>query len=451
MAVAGAAERMTAERVSCLLVPMRGGWGIVTDRDLRSRVLASHRSPETPVEEVASFPVKTLAENALVGEALLAMFAEGVHHFPVARPDGSIAGIVTATDLMDIGRDTPFSIRGAIERAQTREEVVAAGRELPQVVLALVDASSDPVGVGRVVALVVDAMTRRLLTLGAERLGEPPVPWAWLALGSAARHEQALGTDQDHALAYDAPDRPVEEVEPYFAELTEYVAAGMESAGLPRCKGDAMATNPAMRKSVQGWVDALHAWMRDPGPSGSILSSIVYDFRRVTGPLDPEPELEATIHEARSDLTFLRHLGRRALDHRPPTGFLRDLVVERKGQHVGRLDVKHGGITIIGSIARLEGVRAGIPAKGTLDRLAGSASAGTLDEREAGELSESFRFLWEVRLRHQADQVHRGESPDDFVDPSTLGPVTRRGLKEAFAVISRTQRGLATELGLRMP
>jgi CBS domain-containing protein len=451
MSVAGAAERMTAERVSCLLVSMRDGWGIVTDRDLRSRVLASHRSPETPIEEIASFPVKTLPEKALVGEALLAMFAEGVHHFPVTRPDGSIAGVVTATDLMDIGRDTPFSIRGAIERARTRDEVVAAGRQLPQVVLALVDASSEPVAVGRVVALVVDALTSQLLTLAIERFGEPPVPWAWLALGSAARREQALGTDQDHSLAYDAEGRPVEEVDRYFAELAEFVTEGLESAGISRCKGDAMATNTAMRRSVQGWVDALRAWMRDPGPSGSILSSIVYDFRRVTGPLDPEPELDATILEARNDLSFLRHLGRRVLDHRPPTGFLRDLVVERKGAHVGRLDVKHGGITIIGNIARLEGVRAGISAKETLDRLAGSASASTLDEGIAGELSEAFRFLWEVRLRHQAGQVRAGAPPDDFVDPSTLGPVTRRGLKEAFSVISRAQRGLATELGMRMP
>ncbi len=451
MSVGGAAERMTAERVSCLLVSMHDGWGIVTDRDLRSRVLASHRSLDTPVAEVASFPVKTLPEKALVGEALLAMFAEGVHHFPVTRADGSIAGVVTATDLMDIGRDTPFSIRGAIERARTRDDVVAAGRELPQVVLALVDATSEPVGVGRVVALVVDAMTTRLLTLGIERFGEPPVSWAWLALGSAARREQALGTDQDHSLAYDAQDRPVAEVDPYFAELAEFVTEGLEGADISRCKGDAMATNPAMRRSVQGWVDALRAWMRDPGPSGSILSSIVYDFRRVTGPLDPEPEFEATIREARNDPAFLRHLGRRVLAHHPPTGFLRDLVVERKGDHVGRLDVKHGGITIIGNIARLEGVRAGIPAKETLDRLAGSANAGRLEEGGAGELSEAFRFLWEVRLRHQAAQVRRGGTPDDFVDPSTLGPVTRRGLKEAFSVISRAQRGMATELGLRMP
>jgi CBS domain-containing protein len=126
-------------------------------------------------------------------------------------------------------------------------------------------------------------------------------------------------------------------------------------------------------------------------------------------------------------------------------------VVQRKGEHVGHLDVKHGGITIIGNIARLEGVRAGISSKETLDRLAGAAGAGTIEKGVAGELSEAFRFLWEVRLRHQAGQVRAGEPPDDFVDPATLGPVTRRGLKEAFGVISRAQRGLAVELGLRMP
>ena len=67
----------------------------------------------------------------------------------------------------------------------------------------MVDASTDPIDVGRVVALVVDALTDRLLHLAIERQGDPPCAWAWLALGSAARQEQALHTDQDHALAYD--------------------------------------------------------------------------------------------------------------------------------------------------------------------------------------------------------------------------------------------------------
>jgi CBS domain-containing protein len=449
MTVAEAAERMSHERVSCLLVSMRGGWGIVTDRDLRSRVLATGRSPDTPVEEIATFPAKSLPHDALAGEALLAMFQEGVHHFPVTGPDGSMDGVVTDTDLMDVGRHTPFSVRSAIERAKTLEEVVAAGQELPNVVCALVEASSEPIGVGRVVALVVDSLTDRLLRLGVERFGEPPVAWAWLALGSAARHEQALHTDQDHALAYEPHDRPVEEIDPYFAELAGFVTDGLEAAGIPRCKGDAMAVNQALRRSVDGWVEAFQAWMHDIGRSGSILSSIVYDFRRVAGPLDPEPALDRVIRDARGDDAFLRHLAHRATDYRPPTGFRGNLVVARKGDHEGHLDVKHGGITIVGNLARVYAVRTAIPAKGTLDRLRGSAAEGGVEEDVARELAEAFRFLWEVRLRHQAEQVRGGQEPDDFLDPSALGPVARRGLKEAFHVIARAQRALATEYGIR--
>jgi len=234
--------------------------------------------------------VRTPAEDAPAGEALLMMFAEGVHHFPVTRADGSVIGVVTDTDLMDVGRHTPFSIRSAIERSRTPEAVIAAGRELPEVVCALVAASSEPVGVGRVVALVVDAMTRQLLTLGMERLGEPPVSWAWLALGSAARHEQALRTDQDHALAYDPQDRSPEDIDGYFAELTGFVVDGLDQAGIPRCTGDVMASNPALRRPIDKWVESLRGWIADPGRTGSVQSSILYDFRRFAGRLDIRPK-----------------------------------------------------------------------------------------------------------------------------------------------------------------
>jgi CBS domain-containing protein len=292
-------------------------------------------------------------------------------------------------------------------------------------------------------------MTRQLLTLGMERLGEPPVSWAWLALGSAARHEQALRTDQDHALAYDPQDRSPEDIDGYFAELTGFVVDGLDQAGIPRCTGDVMASNPALRRPIDKWVESLRGWIADPGRTGSVQSSILYDFRRVAGPLDIEPELDRVIAEARNSDPFVRHLARRALDERPPTGFLRDLVVERKGEHVGRFDVKHRGIVIVGNLARVYAVRAALSAKGTLDRLEGAAAAGLIEPDVARELSETFRFLWDVRLRHQVAQVRSTQPPDDFVDPSTLGSVTRRGLKEAFSVIARAQRGLALELGIR--
>jgi CBS domain-containing protein len=426
------------------------GWGIVTDRDLRSKVLAAGLDPASPVSSIASVPARSVGEDTLASEALLRMFAEGVHHFPVLGEGGRIVGVVTESDLTDVGQHGPIALRGRIDRARSSGEVSDAGRELPSVVVALVDASADPVDVGRVVALLVDAMTERLIELAIEDLGEPPAPWAWLALGSAARQEQALRTDQDHALAYDAVEGATDDIDPYFAALASSVTDGLEAAGIARCPGDVMATHPSLRRSLSSWAEAMHTWMQDLSPRGSELSSLVYDYRRVAGPLDAEPFLDDVVRDARTRPGFLRALGRRALELRPPTGFLRDLVVERHGEHAGRLDVKRGGITIVGNLARVQAVSSGVTAKGTVERLR-TDKRGPLSALVADELTEAFHFLWEIRLRHQVDQVHTGEAPDDFVDPSTLGPVARRGLRESFRVIARAQRELATAMDLRMP
>ena len=449
--VRDAAELMTRAHVSSLLIPKDGGWGILTDRDLRSRVVAARAPDDSPVESVATFPAKTMAGSTLAGEALLAMFAEGVHHFPVTGPGGELLGVVTDTDLMDIGRHTPFALKRAIERAGDRDQVIVAGKDLPEVVCALVESHGDPVDVGRVISIAIDAMTSQLLLIGVAEFGEPPVPWAWLALGSQARHEQALHTDQDHALAYDPQEADPETIDPYFAKLAEFVTDGLEAVGIPKCHGDAMASHQLLRRSLDGWVEALRRWTHEPGVDGSILSSIVFDFRRVAGPLDVEPAMNAVVTEAKDMPAFLRHLSRRALDRKPPTGFMRDLVVAHSGEHEGRLDIKRGGITIVGNLARAAAVGAGLPVKGTLARLEGSAAAGALDPDIAAELAEAFRFLWEVRLHHQVTQVRADAPPDDFLDPSTLGSLARSGLKEAFRVIARAQRGLASELGIDVP
>ena len=446
--VAEAAATMAAERVSSLLILTPTGLGILTDRDLRTRVVAVRGAFDTPVADVATFPVRCLPADALAGDALLAMFAEGVHHFPVEGPGGEIVGVVTDTDLMGVGRHTPFALKSGIERAATPEAVSEAGRDLPAVVVAMVDAHADPVDVGRVAALAVDALTERLLQLGIARLGDPPVSWAWLALGSAARHEQALRTDQDHAIAYDVEAAGVDAIDPYFAELAGIVTDGLEAAGIPRCAGDAMAVHSAMRAPIARWVERFEEWMDDPSGASIVLSAIGYDFRRVAGPLDVEPPLNEAVRKAAGKQGFVRSMARRALDLHPPTGFLRDLVVERSGEHAGRLDVKHGGLTIVTNLARVYAVQAGVAAKPTIARLEAASGLGVMDHHVADELAEAFRFLWGVRLRHQADQVEAGEPPDDFVDPGELGPLARSGLKEAFRVITRAQRQLASEQGV---
>ena len=131
--------------------------------------------------------------------------------------------------------------------------------------------------------------------------------------------------------------------------------------------------------------------------------------------------------EARDRPLFLRHLARRALDLRPPTGFFRDLVVEARGEQAGKLEIKRGGIVIVGELARAWAVEVGAAATGTIARLDAAAAAGRIDEDTRSGLAESYRLLWEVRLAEHVRAYRAGEPTDDFVDPTTLGALDPTG------------------------
>jgi CBS domain-containing protein len=211
-----------------------------------------------------------------------------------------------------------------------------------------------------------------------------------------------------------------------------------------------MAVTPLLRRPVDDWVQAFHGWMADAGPDGSLFSSVVFDQRVLDGPLDIQPSIEGAIAEAPTRYpNFIRQLGHRALDRKPPTGFVRGLVVESKGEHAGRLDIKHGGVAIITNLARYYAILTRSSETGTVPRLRAASDAGAIEESSRADLEEAFRLLWQIRLEHQVRQVRAGESADDFVDPGQLGSIHRLGLKEAFRIIGKEQQQLATTMGIK--
>lgn len=444
-----AAERMTRERVSSLLIERADGLAIVTDRDLRTRILAPGRSADTFVREVLSFPVITVTSDANVAEVVSIMLEHGIHHVPVVDEAGAVLGVVSDMDLLGFEQKTPFLLKADIERASTVVDVIDAARRLPGIVTSLVEANGDPVDVAHAVAVTVDAVTKRLLELAVRELGDPPCPWAWIVLGSEARQEQGLLTDQDNALVLDTRGAPMATFDPYFERLTGSVVDDLERAGIPKCRAGVIASNAEWRDTALGWQMRFRRWVQDPGRIGSAFTGIAFDYRPIAGPLEVRPILDEVIREAAGNIQFVRHLGRLAVEGRPPSGLLKDAVVEAKGRSVGVLDVKHGGITPITNLARVWAVMSGITENRTLRRLQEATVAGRIDEETRLGLEEAFRLLWQIRLEHQTGQVREGRAPDDLVDPAALGPLTRQGLKGAFRMIERAQELLAADLGLR--
>jgi CBS domain-containing protein len=443
-----AAELMNNEHVTAVLIERVDGYGIVTDRDLRARVLAPGRSADIALSEVLTAPVFMVDEKVSVAQVMSLMLENGIHHVPVTRDGGQIIGLVTTADLIGLEQMTPFALKNDIERSTRVDEAVAVASRLPMAVTGLVETNIDPLDIAHAVAVMIDSLTRRLLELGIRKFGDPPCRWAWLALGSEARQEQALFTDQDNALVI-APRTTYENEDPYFERLATFVNDNLQDAGFQKCRAGVIASNPEWRGTLDMWRDRFNGWITEPGRVGSAFTGIAFDYRQVAGSLEVRSALDDVIRSAADDQQFIRHLARQAVDGRPPTGFLKDAVVEARGISAVTLDVKHGGITLITNLARLYTVSAGLSENRTLMRLEVAAAAGRISQETRQGLEESFRLLWQTRLEHQAGRVREGAPPDDLVDPRMIGSVTRQALKEGFRMIERAQDALIAELGLR--
>jgi CBS domain-containing protein len=237
---------------------------------------------------------------------------------------------------------------------------------------------------------------------------------------------------------------------PYLHAVATKVVAGLEACGLHPDEHGATAGDMLFIRSLDSWQRAVRSWIADPTQEKAlVLVSVLVDSRPVWGIHTGTPVAD-TFRLAPSNPALLRLLARFALSHRPPTGFLRGLVVEHSGEHRGRLDLKHGGVIPIVDLARWAGIAAGVTSASTTERLKAAASAGTLSAADAHTLEDAFALITSLRLAHQVEQLRAGEEPNDFVNPAALSSLTRTHLKEAFRAVSSIQRRVAAELDLML-
>jgi CBS domain-containing protein len=273
------------------------------------------------------------------------------------------------------------------------------------------------------------------------------VPFTWLALGSVARREAVPSSDIDSALVWYTDDEDPE-LKRTLMRLAGQVMDALADCGFKTDPKGAIASKPLFARSHAAWVAAVNGWIDNPTQEKAlILVSLVVDGRPVWGIREGPPVAEA-FRDARREPALLRLLQQFALAHRPPTGFMRGLVVEHSGEHRGRLDLKRGGIVPIADLARWAGMAAGVTHAATPARLRAAAEAGTLDAADAELLEEAHDLIAGLRMAHQVEQLKAGVEPDDFLAPGELSLLTRRSLKEAFRAVAAVQRRIGNDLRL---
>ena len=337
-------------------------------------------------------------------------------------------------------------LRLAIANANDFDQLKEAARGMRTAAASLHDAQAGPAPASAVISNLADSLTRRSIKLSIRELGPPPCPFSWIALGSHGRQEAVPGSDVDSALAWDS-DEDDEEAKSYMLLLGSRVCRALARCGLTADERGASAGGDLFVRPTSEWRRLIRESISDPEKDKGLIAISLFLDGRVLHHGGGASALRDEFESAAGRRGLLRLMLRLALANKPSVGRLRGFALERSGEHRGRLDIKHGGLLPVTSIARYASLAAGAIAAGsTLERLSAADAAGTLDSDSARSLSETFELFQSLRLEHQVDQIQRGIEPDDYIDPNALQPARRRGLRDALREVRSVQKRLGRGL-----
>ena len=445
-----AALQMTERGATAALVSSPSGSviGIVTDHDIRARVVAQRVSLAAPLETIMTAPLVRIAETVPVYEALWRMEEAGVGHLAVEDAAGGIIGVVDHDVLIRAPRYAPLVLLRDIARADSVAAVARRCERALPVAAGLIESSARPRHVNSTLTSILDAATVRLIRLALAELGPAPVTFAFFAMGSQGRGEVHLLSDQDHGIVFDdikEADGDPEAVTSYFRRLGTFVSDGLQAAGYPYCRGRVMASDAAWCRSLSGWLAAYDGWLRRAEPQDITDLSIFLDFRLVHGDAALTSALQRHVHETLPLQRGVQYqLVRNALTFRPPLRLPGNIYLGGAAEQAGRIDLKDALQPIV-AFARVGAARHRIDGTHTLDRISALTERELLPPGSGREIADAYDFLMGLRLQTQLADRLAGRDAGNSIDQASLTRTGQELLRAAFAQIGAVQKTAESE------
>ncbi|MGF1723937.1 DUF294 nucleotidyltransferase-like domain-containing protein [Photobacterium nomapromontoriensis] len=412
--------------------------GILTDRDLCIRVLAQGIDTNVMVSEVMTTDVVSLDYSAYVFEAMLTMLRYNTHHLPILK-DKKPIGVIGMTDIVRYESQNSLLLVSSIFQQTSVDDLKLVAEQVKDCFVRMVSEDANAHMIGRAMSVIGSSFKQRLAELAEQELGPPPVPYCLVAMGSMARDEQLIVTDQDNALIFDnSYDEALHG--DYFAKLATFVCDGLDACGYAYCTGNIMATNPEWRKTRAEWEECFANWIDNPTPERLLNSNIFFDLLGVHGRLKWAEHLSSfVVRRAKKNNRFLAAMAYNAIRRTPPLGFFKDFVMEKDGRHRNSINLKRRGTAPMADLIRVHALAIGSRSQNSFDRLDDINDAGILPKGRGMDLKDAMELIYMVRIRHQALDIENGEMPDNNIEPEHMSDFERRNLKAAFQILSNAQ------------
>jgi len=433
------AKKMQEHGISSMMITENSHLvGVVTDRDLRNRVLADEVDPAQAINSIMTNKPKFIFENNRVFSALHLMLKHNIHHLPVLDENHKPLGMITSTDLLRQQKSDPVQLIGRIYKAHNVADLKRYAKEIPELLKGFSNNIDDISLIGKLLSGLTDALTSRLIFLFLQHHGAAPTSFSFICFGSQAREEQTLHSDQDNGLLL--PDGLNDEQHAYFKQMGEFVCENLVECGIRRCPGNIMASSDACRMSVSDWGAKFLKWITSPTPQAMLNCKIFFDLRFIEGSTTLYSQFcEELTHISRNDL-FYAAMASDVNANSAPIGLFNNFKTEKTEQHHKYIDLKKRGVVIINDLARLYALKVGIRRANTQERLDALLKYSLLSKEDIYNLKDCWRFLTQLRLR---TQINEEGLPSNCINPDKLNSLERHQLKEAFYLVKQAQQGAA--------
>ena len=198
--------------------------GIITDKDLRNKIVTGEYPITTTAATIMTSPVITYPKKMTITQAQMAMMKSNISHLCLTK-DGTTnskaVGILSKHDVMVELGNNPAVLIKAIKRAKKFKQIKPIRTNIMQLLQGYLDQNIPMTLTSKIITELNDVCIKQVIAIALKKMETPPpVKFAWLAMGSQGRSEQLLHTDQDNALIYeDVPEELKEETKTYFLEL----------------------------------------------------------------------------------------------------------------------------------------------------------------------------------------------------------------------------------------
>jgi DNA polymerase-3 subunit epsilon/CBS domain-containing protein len=438
--IASALDRLSKHKISSLFVTSGDGQdpfpsedcGIITERDIL-RALNSHGAAalELPVNRFASRPVATVAATAFAYQAIGRMTRLGIRHLGAVDDSNRLIGALSARDLLKLRTDRAAELGDEIACATDVRDLAQAWARLAPAAAELLSQGLSANDVAAVISNEIGLLSQRAVVLAEQFMeangqGNPPVSYAFLVLGSAARYESLLAMDQDNALVF--ADGARDGADRWFEALAGRASDILDEAGVPYCQGGVMAKTPLWRGSLTDWRARIRDWMQRSDPQDLLSIDIFFDVRGVHGNMELANELRRYAFDiTRGRAAFSKLLleaGGAVEPARSWWGGFRTME--------GRIDLKKAGLFGIVSAARALAICHHVTAHSTPERLNELKALRPDADSDLDTLIDAHGDFLDLILKQQLEDIQRGKRPDNTVDVRRLSRRDSKRLRGAL-------------------